>query len=309
MLIEGGYFNFLITGNVVMLNIDKTIFICNNKLYICFYSKRRELAMVNEITFIVKGLDNKSSLGRCLKSIYRQSNKSFRVVVITSLEKKDVAFLSGNEKTEFVFIKDKAKFLETSNNLIKQLDSQYFMYINSDSVLPADAVEKILSRNEDTIICNISKPDKNHKFKAVYPKGKNFTLSNYIKCGVSVWNNAICTQHVKNEGLFLYDWSYFSQLMYLLRLYSTVGTIGIVFDVLVYRATLIKKKKITYVQFSENRRLLTKILKGFTAKNMIAVKKQLLNDFVFSNIDEYYDEKRFIFKLIKKHRFRKYICI
>lgn len=265
--------------------------------------------MVNEITFIVKGLDNKSSLGRCLKSIYRQSNKSFRVVVITSLEKKDVAFLSGNEKTEFVFIKDKAKFLETSNNLIKQLDSQYFMYINSDSVLPADAVEKILSRNEDTIICNISKPDKNHKFKAVYPKEKNFTLSNYIKCGVSVWNNAICTQHVKNEGLFLYDWSYFSQLMYLLRLYSTVGTIGIVFDVLVYRATLIKKKKITYVQFSENRRLLTKILKGFTAKNMIAEKKQLLNDFVFSNIDEYYDEKRFIFKLIKKHRFRKYICI
>ncbi len=265
--------------------------------------------MVNEITFIVKGLDDKISLGRCLKSIYRQSNRSFRVVVITSLKKKDVAFLNGNEKTEFVFINDKKEFFKASNKQIGQLETRYFMYVNSDSVVPVDTVEKILCRDEDTVIFNISKPDKKDKFKAVYPKGEKFSLSNYIKCGVSVWNNAICTQYVKKEGLFLNDWSYFSQLMYLLKLYSSVGTIGIISDVLVYRATLIKKKKISYIQFSENRRLLTKIMKGFSAKNMSAVKKQLVADFVLSNIDEYYDEKRFIFKLIKKHRFRKYICM
>ena len=263
--------------------------------------------MINEITFIVKGTDDKNSLGRCLKSIYRQSNKSYRIVVITNLDESDIEPFNNDEKTEFVFIKKKKDFLKTANAQIKQLKSRYFIYVNSDSIIPPDAVEKILDCDADVVVFNISRQGSNKRFGSVYPRGDKFTLAKYIKCGVSVWNNAISTEYVINEKHFLTDWSYFSQLMYLLKIYSGVRTVGLISDVLICRSTLIRKKKISYAQFSANRRLLTKIMKGFAEKDMNDVKRQLVADFVLSNMGEYYKEKRFIFRLIKKHRFKKYI--
>ncbi|MEE1321985.1 MAG: glycosyltransferase [Acutalibacteraceae bacterium] len=265
--------------------------------------------MTNDITFILKATDDKSSLGRCLKSLYRQSNKNFSVIVITNLKKTEIASLINSTEAEFIYIDKKKDFFGVANNRIKELKSRYFMYINSDSVIPPNAVEVILNHDEDTVVFNLSKQDKNGKFTTVYPENNKFSLSEYIRCGASIWNNAICTEYVINEGLFLSDWAYFSQLIYLLRIYSGVRTICIIPDVLVYRAVLITKKKISYEQFSSNRQLLGKILKGFTVKNMNDVKKQIIADFVLSNIDEYYNEKRLVFRLVKKHRFRKFICM
>lgn len=265
--------------------------------------------MRKSVTFIVKVFGKKAPAIGCINSIRRQYNKDCEIVVITDSKKFKEKIETEYDGIRAIRVKNPEKFPEISNNLIKELDTEYFVYANKDSVYPPNAADEILSEKSDCMIYNISRTNKNGKFVPLCPAEKPFTFEKYMELGVSVWNNAFRTQFVVDNGLFIDDIDYFGQLMFLLKVYSLADKIRITEKVLVLRENLVKPKAISFEQFYENRKVLKKVLKRFNKKGMYSVSKKIVSDFVFDNMDVYYYEKSFFRKILIKNRIRKYICI
>ncbi len=296
-------------NNAVLTNQFFIIIIIDVTIYtIIFFAVKRGIIVRKAVTFIVRAVDEKAPVIGCLNSIYRQLNKAFEVVAITNIEGFEEELKNKYEGIKVVKIKGKKDFVKISNKLIKEMETQYFVYANKDSVYTVNAVDEILKEEADCVIYNISRIVKK-KFVPLCPREEEFTFEQYINLGTSVWNNAFSTRFVVDNGIFIKKMDYLEQLMFLLNLYSLSKKIRMVQQTLVCREKLVKPKKISYVQFYENRKNLKKILKSFNLKGMHSVSKKLVADFVFENIDVYYEEKNFFRKMLIRYRIRKYICI
>lgn len=265
--------------------------------------------MKNSVTFIIRATSDERRLSRCLNSIYRQTNSSFKIIVITNVAEIDDDFKNKYPKLKFFNISKKKNFFKSANKRIPKIDTRYFMYVNSDTVLAPNSVDVILSHNENAVVFNTAKLNKNGGFHNIYPQNDSFNLTEYIITGVSIWNTAFDTKFVLDARVFLDGLKYFNQLMYQLKILSKAVDAKFIPEVLFYRADIIEKKDVTYDQFVKNRKLLKKIVDDFTARNMNDVRKVIVSEFVFNNIDEYYNEKNLFRRLAKRYMFSKYICL
>lgn len=265
--------------------------------------------MKKKVTFIVRAVTDKSQTIRCLNSIYRQNNEAFDVIVITNIGDFSEELTEKYENIKCVYIKRKKSYINAANKRIKKLKTRYFIFVNSDTVFPPNAVDMFLKSGKQLVLFNIAKLF-NHNFAPLYSnKEDEFKLDTYIKNGVNIWNNVISTEYVIKNGLFLKSLDSFDQLMYILALYSGADSYDAINDVLAYKPTITQRREISYDEFSENSKELKKFLKSFSEKGMSDVIRQVVFDFVISNINVYYEEKSFFKKLMIKRRFRKYICI
>lgn len=265
--------------------------------------------MKNAVTFIVRATDDKQRLCMCLNNIYRQNNNSFKVIVITNIEEIGDDFKNKYPKVKFFGIKKRNNFFKYANKRIRKINTKYFMYVNSDTVLAPNTVDVILSHNESAIVLNIAKLNDKGEFYNIYSKDDDFNLVQYITTGVSIWNTAFETKFVLESEVFLAGMKYFDQLIYMLQIFSKAKEVSFVPDVLIYRSAVIEKKGVTFDQFVENRKILKQMIQSFTSKNMNDVRKVIVKEFVFNNIDEYYNEKKLFRKLEKRYIFGKYICL
>ncbi len=265
--------------------------------------------MKKAVTFIVKAFGKKAPAIGCINSIYRQHNKAFEVAVITD-NKKFKKKLSGKyEGIRVIVTREAENFSKVTNKLLRELETEYFVYANKDAVYTPNTVDEILKEESDCVIYNISRTNKNNRFVPLCSAEKDFTFETYINSGISVWNNAFRTRFVVDNGIFIKDIDYFEQLIFLLQIYSVAGKIRMVQQVLVCRENLVKPQAISFEQFYAHRKVLGKILKQFNQKGMYTVSKKIISDFVFDNMDVYYQEKNFFKKMLIRYRIRKYICI
>lgn len=260
------------------------------------------------VTFIIRVFGNKAQAIGCINSIYRQSNKAFEVVVITDNKEFKNKLEEMYEDIKVIKTKKSEKF-SACNKLIKELETEYFVFTNKDSVYTPNTVDEILKEESDCVIYNISRINKNGKFTPLCPVDKELDLKIYINTGVSVWNNAFRTRFIVDNGILINDIDYLEQLIYLLKIYSQADKIRVVQQVLLYREKLIKPKEISFEQFYNNRKVLSKVLKQFNKKGLYDVSKKIIADFVFDNVDAYYKERNFFRKMLIRYRIRKYICI
>lgn len=275
---------------------------------VAFVNARGGTVVKEAVTFIVRAVNEKTQVFGCLNSIYRQNNKAYEVVVVTNIEGFSEELKEKYDGIRVEEVNAKKDYVKASNKLIKKLKTRYFVYTNSDTVYTPNTVDEILASKEEAVIFNISRLVKN-SFVPVYPRDEEFTFECYVQTGVHIWNNAISTEFVVKNDLFISKLDYFDQLMYLINIYSLVDGIRMIPMVLSYRAKVVTPKKISYSKFCQNRKALKKILRRFSTKGMNSVVKKLVADFVFDNINVYYEEKNFLRKLWIKHRIRKYICI
>ena len=265
--------------------------------------------MEKAVTFIVRAMVDKPRTIRCLNSLYRQKNKAFRVIAITDIKGFSEELSERYENIECVYVKKKKSYVKAANKCIEKLKTSYFVFVHSDTVFQADAVDVLLSSGKKAVLFNVSGLS-GDAFKTVYPQKKEeFGLAACLKNGVGIWNNVFSTEYVKKNALYLKDLDYFSQLMFILRFYSGVESFEAVNTVLAYKTAFPKVKDITYLEFSSNRRELKKIIRCFSRKGMDDVVMQIIRDFVVSNMHVYYEEKNVLKKLHIKLRLKMYFCI
>ncbi len=264
--------------------------------------------MKKAVTFIVRAVGEKAPVIGCLNSIYRQYNKAYEVVAITDIDGFAEELKNKYKGIQVITVNNKKSFLNKANKVIRDLETEFFVYANADSVYTPDTVDEVLKEEADCVVFNISRIH-NKKFLPLCSREKEFTFEQYINLGACIWNNAVRTRFAVDNNIYIKKMDFFEQLFYLLELYSLAGKIRMVQQVLVYREKMLKPKEISFEQFYRNRKALKKVIKRFNRKGMYAVSKKIVFDFVFANMDGYYQEKNFFRKMLIRHRIREYICV
>lgn len=259
--------------------------------------------MENSVTFIVKATNDKNRVMRCLASINRQQNKNYKVLALCSLKAAKEEIEKLYPQFETVKIKKAVSFVDNLNKYLPKIDTEYFVIVNFDEILSPDTVDLILNSKSDATVFNISAL-KGTKFLARYSTKAEWTLAEYMREGLTLWNNAFRSKVVIENSVSLGGLEYCAQSVFLLKCYSYSETIKTDNTVLAYREKLMKKKRITYEEFLENVKDLKGILKRISKKEMFDEKEQIIGDFVVAQLGDMYKEKSF-FKRAKKKRLLK----
>lgn len=264
--------------------------------------------MESSVTFIVKATNNKNQVMRCLASISRQYNKNYKVLALCSLKAAKEEIERIYPQFETVKIKKAVSFVDNLNKYLPKIDTEYFAIVNFDEILSPDAVDLILNSESDVTVFNISAL-KGTKFSARYSTKSDWTLAEYMRDGLTLWNNAIRSRIVIDNSITLNGLEYCAQSMFLLKCYSYAESIKTFNTVVAYREKLMKKKKICYEEFLESAKDLKKILKRLNKKKMFDEKEQIIGDFVVSQLGDMYKEKSFKDRMKKKRMLKRMIGI
>ncbi len=262
-----------------------------------------------KIVFIIRAIGNHNKYVRVLSSIIRQTNCNYEIVTITN--NKTIRKNYSND-SKIVFIKDKKNFCKALFKEIKLIDdNDYVIVVNNNEIVAPNTVQSIIYSNSDVAIFNISKL-KGLKFAPVFSLNKELTISNYVKNGARIWNNAIKAKLIKSSAFKMDNLSYTDQLLYLLSCYSIAETINVSNKVLFYTEKLKGIRPINYTTFYDNRKALGKILK--TLKNGKSDDSTFLyefaiNEFIVPQLVQLSAEKSFIKRLRIKIIIGKHIGI
>ncbi len=143
-----------------------------------------------EITIIICSYNNSRYLQKCLSSIYNQSvsiNK-FNVILVDDKSTDNSLEIVNNfkKKSNLRIIKNKKNIglVKSCNKAIKQLDTKFFVRVDSDDYISRDFLKNILihmKKDYDFILSNY-KILKNKKIKKI--DINKFRLKKLISCSV-----------------------------------------------------------------------------------------------------------------------------
>ena len=264
--------------------------------------------MEKSVTYIVKATNNVNQVMRCLASIERQENKSFKVIALCSLKEAKTRIEEQYPDFEVIKIKKAVSFVQNLNKVLLRLETEYCAIVNFDEILSPDATDLILSCDSDIVLFNISSLSKD-KFEPRYPVSADWTVSDYMKTGFALWNNAVKSEIIVKNSLKLDELTYCAQAVFLLNCYSYAKSFSVFKNVIAYREKLMKKKKITFEEFEANKKALKAILKRFTKKKMFDEKECVVTDFALSQLGDVFREPSFFKRLRKKRVLRSMIGI
>lgn len=264
--------------------------------------------MKKAVTFIVKATNNKNKILRCMASISRQNNENYKVIALCSSEGAKKQIEMKYPQFRIVEIENAAAFTANVAAAFETVDTKYCALVNYDEVLAPNAVDVILSGKSDIVIFNVSVL-KNSKFAPRYSVSGSFSLAEYMEGGFSVWNNAIRTDIIKSNALSLGSLDYCGQAMFLLKCYSFAESFNVTDKVIAYKENAVKKERITFEQFSENKKDLEQILRRFNREGMFDEKEQIVRDFALVQLGEMYREESFLKRMKKKRSIMRMIGI
>lgn len=264
--------------------------------------------MEKSVTYIIKATNNVNQVMRCLASIKRQENKNYKVIALCSLKEAKLRIEEQYPDFEVIKIKKAVSFVQNLNKVLPRLETEYCVIVNFDEILSPDATDLILSSDSDIVLFNISSLSKD-KFEPRYPVSSDWNVSDYMKTGFALWNNAIKSEIIVKNALKLEELTYCAQSIFLLLCYSHAKSFSVFKNVIAYREKLMKKKKITFEEFEANKRPLKAVIRRFSKKKMFDEKECVVADFALSQLGDIYREPSFFKRLQKKRVLRSMIGI
>lgn len=243
----------------------------------------------DKLTFIIRAKNGYKAACRCINSVKRQTNPAYDVVVCVYKKEEKEKLEKEYSDIRFDFVKNDKGYVKKFNDVAGQSDSKYCVMLDGDGIVAPDAVETILSHDENTVIFNIAKMNDNGKFKLYYANKTFESEANYIKRIQSVWAVAVKTSFVAENGIKLKGLDYPNQALYLLMCMSLADKVAFNEKCIVYKWNVISDKEITAEFFEENKEDITRAIKAFAQSGRSKAKAQVIRIFMINEIEESFD--------------------
>ena len=265
--------------------------------------------MQDSVTFLVKATGNRHKIVRCLNSIARQTNPNYRIVAFLS-----VADLAKRLRRDYpgitiISVADTADFVAKSNAFLAKPETAYVMYVNYEEVLAPNCVDVILSRKADVLLCNISRMNTKNRFAPRFSSEKQADVLLHMKKGLLLWNAAIKTEILQKNGLSLSAYSAAMQELFLLEAIAFSEKCEVEQSVLVYKDTLAAKQTPSFDEFRQHKKRIKTLSRRFQKSGQLALKQQLIMDFVVSQLSNYYADAALLSRHRKRRLLKKYLVL
>lgn len=92
------------------------------------------------VSVIIPTLNSEKTIGNCLQSIMEQSHKEIEVYVVDSFSQDNTKEIC--RKFELEFIELEAERSRAKNSVLKSLNSEYVLFVDSDMILSAEVISQ-----------------------------------------------------------------------------------------------------------------------------------------------------------------------
>lgn len=261
--------------------------------------------MEQSVTFIVRAYEDYNRVYNCLVGLKRQYNSNYKVIVFANDNAEKQKLEQAFGAYTFVDLGSDGLIENFVNDYIFKINTEYIMFVDSDSVLAPNTVDMILEADADATIFNIASL-KGKQFVPVFPLNKEYTLSAYIKEGAFIWCSAFRTKMIFDYSIRVKSFMYSDQALYANMCYACAEKIQMYNEVQVYKKRGVKKGNVSYMSFKRNRDYLKVMLKKFSKKSMYDIRALVVSEFVSRHIEKVYCEKSLIKKYYRIYLITKY---
>ena len=149
--------------------------------------------MAAELGIIIVSYNAKSYLKDCLESVKPSADSGFCEVVVVDNASTDGSAELVKSKYKWVYLiinSDNLGFAEANNIGIKNLDTDYILLLNSDTIITQSALENMLSvmkNNDDIAICGCQHIDKDGIIQNPFGKFPSLKSEFITMTGIFKW--------------------------------------------------------------------------------------------------------------------------
>ncbi len=265
--------------------------------------------MQSSVTLLVKATGNRHKIVRCLNSIARQTNPNYSIVAFLSVDDLKKRLKRDYPGIEIVPTADTADFVEKANARLRRIETSHVLFVNYEEVLAPNAVDMILTRDADVLVFNISRKNTKDRFVPRFPAERDADLLQHVKKGLLLWNAALKTAVLQKGALTLSSYAPAMQELFLLENIALSDTVEVEPSVLVYKDTLSAKQTPSFAEFEAHKGRIKQLSRRFQKQGRLALKQQLIMDFVVSQLSTYYEETGPLSKLRKRSLLKKYLVL
>lgn len=261
------------------------------------------------ITFFVRAKDDTSSVVRSLCSIRRQGFQNYKVIVVSYRE--ELSEKISNLYPDFkVFTEEGDKgFCMRFNTEIQNVDSDYCVIVNGDSVLTQHAAKAILLHDEDSVLFNLSRTGTAFKFEPIYGESDFKNPGTYFKKMPYLWGIAFKPSLIRKKKITLTGIGYPDQMLFVHQCVSASKKVGMHKGILLYKRWLQLEHEVTFAYFFHNRKTILRVIKNYKSKHRNLERSAFVERFVFPCLENYYTETRPLNKFAKLILVKRYLGI
>ena len=265
--------------------------------------------MQSSVTFLVKCTGNRHKIVRCLNSIARQTNPNYRIIAFLSVDDLQKRLKRDYPGIEIVPTADTPDFIEKANAALGRIQTSHVLFVNYEEVLAPNCADVILTRNADVLLCNISRKNTKSRFVPRFSAERPANVLMHMKKGLLLWNAALKTEVLRREKPVLSSYASAMQELFLLECIAGSEHVEVEPTVLVYKDSLAAKQTPTFEEFEAHRGRIKQLSKRFQRTGRLALKQQLIMDFVVSQLSTYYEETGLLSKSRKRRLLKKYLVL